>query len=92
MYTDNTDTRLQVLLARLEAPKLEAPKRVRDAQETLVLVIIELGNSLNCIRITRDWDMNEHQQVTMFENGVYTEMFESLYKMPCQCVCRSLLR
>lgn len=85
-------TDFHVLLTRLGAPKRDldgAPKQdlEKDAQDALALAMIEVGNKLDIIRgAFGDWDYKTNSNRVSFENEAYTEMFESLYKMPWRCV------
>jgi hypothetical protein len=76
---------LHVLLARLGAPKRDID---RNAQDALVLAMIQVGNALESIRNARTGDIDwktMHPKVS-FENCAYTETFETLQSMPWRCV------
>lgn len=81
---DASITDLHVLLTRLGAPNSDVQK---DAQDALVLAMIELGNKLHVIRTWRDITkmQNSLQHITSFESGAYTETFAVLDAMPWRC-------
>lgn len=76
-------TNLHVLLTRLGAPKRG---REQDAQDALVLAMIEVGNALDRIGWTYAESSPWEKQITSFESCAYHETFAVLKTMPWRCV------
>ncbi len=75
-------TDVHVLLTRLGAPKRSLEK---DAEDALVLSMIQVGTRIAIIRNNRTFD-NMARDVVAFEAGAYTETFEALVAMSWRCV------